>query len=305
MGARICILGSGGQLGQCFKQVTTQYPEFELHAYGRELDVTQSDRVNEVLREGGFDVVINCAAYNQVDLAETDCQQADRVNHQAPSHLAEAAKTYGFFLVHFSTDYVFDGVKRTPYSETDLPNPINVYGQSKLKGERALFAVNPPGLMIRTSWLFSPYRRNFLTRMLELGNQNSSLKVVADQIGSPTSALDLAKAVLQVLRWRQQHERDPHWQVMQLVHFVNQGQASWAEFAKEIMSVAKLDCEVEPITSAEYGAMAKRPTYSVLDAHKIQAWLPQPIRTWQAALVELVGDPSCCSGCPLKENVNN
>jgi dTDP-4-dehydrorhamnose reductase len=292
MGARICILGSGGQLGQCFKLVATQYPEFELHAYGRELDATQSDRVNEVLRGGGFDVVINCAAYNQVDLAETDCQQADRVNHQATRYLAEAAKAFGFFLVHFSTDYVFNGVKRTPYSETDLPNPINIYGQTKLKGEQACLAVNPPGLVIRTSWLFSPYGRNFLTRMLELGKQNSSLKVVADQIGSPTSALDLAKAVFEVLRFRQVRlEKDTNhqaWCSMQLAHFANQGQTSWAELAQAIMNRYELDCQIIPIPSSDYPTAAKRPAYSVLDSCKIQAWLPKSIRHWREGLDKMV-----------------
>ena len=282
------VLGVDGQLGQCFKQVASQFSEFELHAYGRELDVTQSDRVDEVLLEGGFDVVINCAAYNQVDLAETDCQQADRVNHQAPRHLAEAAKAFGFFLVHFSTDYVFDGVKRTPYCETDLPNPINVYGQTKLKGEQACLEVNPPGLVIRTSWLFSPYGRNFLTQMLELGNQNSSLKVVTDQVGSPTSALDLAEAVFEVLRFRQVQleECTNHqaWCSMQLVHFANQGQASWAELAQAIMSRYDKDCKVIPIPSADYPAAAQRPAYSVLDSTKIQVWLPKPIRHWTEAL---------------------
>ena len=285
---RLLITGAEGQLGQCFKQVARQFPEFELHTYGRELDVTQSDRVNEVLREGEFDVVINCAAYNQVDLAETDCQQADRVNRQAPRYLAEAAKAFGFFLVHFSTDYVFDGVKRTPYCETDLPNPINVYGQTKLKGEQACLEVNPPGLVIRTSWLFSPYGRNFLTRMLELGNQNSSLKVVADQIGSPTSALDLAQAVFEALRFRQvQLEKGANhqaWCSMQLVHFANQGQSSWAELAQAIMSRYALDCQIIPIQSTDYPAAAQRPAYSVLDSTKIQVWLPKPIRHWTEAL---------------------
>lgn len=293
---KILVLGANGQLGQSFAAVSAEFNQFEFYFAGRELDITELGLVADYLANHPVDVVINCAAYTAVDKAESEPQLADLVNHVAVRTLAELVKHQGGFLIHFSTDYVFDGAKKQPYLETDQTDPLNTYGQSKLKGERALFAVNPQGLLVRSSWLFSPFGHNFLNTMLRLGRVQKQVRVVADQVGSPTSALDLARAVLQVLSWRQQHERDPHWQVMQLVHFVNQGQSSWAEFAKEIMSVARLDCEVEPITSAAYGAMAKRPAYSVLDTHKIQAWLTQPIRTWQDALVELAGDPSRRSG---------
>ena len=289
---RLLLLGANGQLGQCFQQVSLGFPEFEIQTFGRELDITQPGLVAEVLRNTTYDVVINCAAYNQVDLAEVEPHKADAVNHLAVRQLAELVKQQGGFLVHFSTDYVFDGLKNQPYIETDQPFPLNVYGQTKLAGENALLAVNPPGLVVRTSWLFSPYGSNFLTRMRQLGATRSSIQVVSDQIGSPTCALDLAKAVFEILSFRQKtlDENPNHqaWLSTQVRHFSNQGQASWAELATEIMRLSELECEVLPVSSADYGAKASRPAYSVLDDTQIQAWLPGPIRSWREALVNTI-----------------
>lgn len=288
---KILVLGSNGQLGRSFSAVSAEFNEFEFYFAGRELDISQPGLVADFLANNPFDVVINCAAYTAVDKAESEPELADLVNHVAVRNLAELVKRQGAFLIHFSTDYVFDGRRQEPYLEADQTCPLNVYGQSKLNGEQALFVVNPPGLVVRSSWLFSPFGHNFLNTMLRLGRTQKQVRVVADQVGSPTSALDLARAVLEILRFRQQVLRvKPNHQVwcsMQLVHFANQGEASWAGFAEEIMHVRGLDCEVEPITSADYGAPAKRPTYSVLDTAKIQAWLPQPIRCWRDALVEV------------------
>ncbi|WP_029935132.1 dTDP-4-dehydrorhamnose reductase [Thiomicrospira pelophila] len=293
---KILILGANGQLGQCFKQVSVGFPEFEIQAFGRELDITQPGLVAEVLLASSYDVVINCAACNQVDLAEVEADKAEAVNHIAVELLAKLVKQQGGFLVHFSSDYVFNGLNPRPYIETDLTFPLNVYGQTKLAGEQALFAVNPPGLVIRTSWLFSPYGSNFLTRMRQLGAMRSSIQVVNDQIGSPTSALDLAQAVFEILQFRQtaldKNSNNQAWWSTQIRHFANQGQASWAELATEIMRLSGLDCEVLPVSSADYGAKALRPAYSVLDATQIQAWLPAPIRPWREALVDSVGASS-------------
>lgn len=289
---KILMFGANGQLGRCFEQVSTGFPEFEIHAFGRELDITQPGLVAEVLHDSYYDVVINCAAYNQVDLAEVESDKADAVNHLAVRHLAELVKQQGGFLVHFSTDYVFDGLKNQPYIETDQTFSLNVYGQTKLAGENALLAVNPPGLVVRTSWLFSPYGSNFLTRMRQLGATHSSIQVVSDQIGSATSALDLAQAVFEVLRFRQKTlDKTPThqaWLSTQVRHFANQGQASWAEFATEIMRLSKLDCKVLPISTSDYGVKACRPAYSVLDSTQIQAWLPEPIRPWREALANSI-----------------
>lgn len=297
---RLLLLGANGQLGQCFKQLSVGFPELEIQVFGRELDITQPGLVAEVLRDSSYDVVINCAAYNQVDLAEVEPDKADAVNHLAVRHLAEWVKQQGGFLVHFSTDYVFDGLKNQPYIETDKTFPLNVYGQTKLAGENAMLAVNPPGLLVRTSWLFSPYGSNFLTRMRQLGATRSSIQVVSDQIGSPTSALDLAQAVFEIVRFRQKSlDKNPThqvWLCTQVRHFSNQGQASWAELAQAIMTCYDLDCEIIPIPSSDYSTAAKRPTYSVLDSTKIQAWLPEPIRPWCDALENSVRDPSFHSG---------
>lgn len=290
---RLLLLGANGQLGQCFKQLSVRFPEFEVQAFGRELDITQPGLVAEVLRDSSYDVVINCAAFNQVDLAEVEPDKADAVNHLAVRHLAEWVKQQGGFLVHFSTDYVFDGLKNQPYIETDKTFPLNVYGQTKLAGENAMLAVNPPGLLVRTSWLFSPYGSNFLTRMRQLGATCSSIQVVSDQIGSPTSALDLAQAVFEILRFRQKSlDKNPThqaWLSTQVRHFSNQGQASWAELATEVMRLSELDCKVLPISTVDYSAKACRPAYSVLDATQIQDWLPQSIQSWQQALTRSLG----------------
>ena len=292
----VLILGANGQLGQCFKQLSVGFPEFEIQAFGRELDITQPGLVAEVLLASSYDVVINCAAYNQVDLAEVEPDKADAVNHLAVRLLAELVKQQGGFLVHFSSDYVFDGLTPRPYIEADSTSPLNIYGQTKFAGEQALLAVNPPGLVIRTSWLFSSYGSNFLTRMRQLGAMRSSIQVVNDQIGSPTSALDLAKAVFEIVRFRQKAlDKNPKhqaWLSTQIRHFANQGQASWAELATEIMQLSGLDCGVLPVSTADYGAKACRPAYSVLDTTQIQAWLSEPIRPWREALVSSVGDPS-------------
>ncbi|HEY9017128.1 dTDP-4-dehydrorhamnose reductase [Thiomicrospira sp.] len=297
---RLLLLGANGQLGQCFKQLSAGFPEFEIQVFGRELDITQPGLVAEVLRDSSYDVVINCAAFNQVDLAEVEPDKADAVNHLAVRHLAELVKQQGGFLVHFSTDYVFDGLKNQPYIETDKTFPLSVYGQTKLAGENAMLAVNPPGLLVRTSWLFSPYGSNFLTRMRQLGSTRSSIQVVSDQIGSPTSALDLAQAVLEIVRFRHKLlDKNPNnqaWLCTQVRHFSNQGQASWAELAQAIMTCYDLDCEIIPIPSSDYPTAAQRPTYSVLDSTKIQAWLPEPIRPWRDALKNSVRDPSFHSG---------
>lgn len=289
---RLLLLGANGQLGQCFKQLSAGFPEFEIQAFGRELDITQPGLVAEVLRDSSYEVVINCAAYNQVDLAEVEPDKADAVNHFSVRHLAEWVKQQGGFLVHFSTDYVFDGLKNQPYIETDPTFPLNMYGQTKLAGENAMLAVNPPGLVVRTSWLFSPYGSNFLTRMRQLGATRSSIQVVSDQIGSPTSALDLAQAVFEIVRFRQKSlDKNPNnqaWLSTQVRHFSNQGQASWAELATEVMRLSELDCKVLPISTVDYGAKACRPAYSVLDTTQIQAWLPQSIQSWQEALAQSV-----------------
>ena len=289
---KILMFGANGQLGQCFKQLSAGFPEFEIQAFGCELDITQPGLVAEVLRGSSYDVVINCAAYNQVDLAEVEPDKADAVNHLAVRHLAELVKQQGGFLVHFSTDYVFDGLKNQPYIETDPTFPLNMYGQTKLAGENAMLAVNPPGLVVRTSWLFSPYGSNFLTRIRQLGTTRSSIQVVSDQIGSPTSALDLARAVLEIVRFRQKSlDKNPThqaWLSTQVRHFANQGQASWAELATEVMRLSELDCKVIPISTVDYGAKACRPAYSVLDTTQIQAWLSQSIQSWQQALAQSV-----------------
>ena len=281
---KILLLGAQGQLGQCFSAVVGEFAGVQLQAYGRALDITQPGLVAAHLKAHPVDVVINCAAYTAVDQAEIEPDLADKINHQAVRELAQTVKLAGVFLVHFSTDYVFDGQATQPYSEQEGPNPLNQYGLTKLKGEQAMLAINPAGLLVRTSWLFSPFGHNFLTTMLKLGRRQKSVDVVADQVGSPTSALDLARAILHILTYRAQNQDNQAWYSTQLIHLANAGQASWAELAIEIMASAQLDCKVVPIQTAALGAKAKRPTYTVLDCTKASAWLTQPMVHWSQAL---------------------
>lgn len=286
------VLGGKGQLGQAFLAVVGEFADafsdVILHYPKPALDITQPGLVSEFLAHNPMDVIINCAAYTQVDQAECDATQANLVNHLAVRDLAQIVKNQGGFLVHFSTDYVFDGQHKIPYSEQDAPKPINQYGVSKLKGEQAMLAINPPGLVVRTSGLFSPFGRNFVTTILRLAQQQTTLNVVEDQVFSPTSALDLAHAILTLLRTRHlqqtQNRLDQAWLHTQLLHFANQGQANWAQLASCVVQHAKLNCKVHSISSQQYASTVNRPAYSVLNTQRLQAMLNTPIRPWQNAL---------------------
>ncbi|WP_127470631.1 dTDP-4-dehydrorhamnose reductase [Thiomicrorhabdus aquaedulcis] len=287
----ILVLGAHGQLGQAFNAVAGEFVAITLHRVGRELDITQPGLVSALLAKNQYDAVINCAAFTDVNAAEqtvASAQDAYALNHLAVASLAHTLKLQGGFLVHFSTDYVFDGNAHKPYTEHDTPYPINVYGQSKLKGEQAMLKSNPPGLVIRTSWLFSPFGKNFVTHLLNVGRQEQTqtLNIVSDQVGSPTSALDLARAVLQLLTQRTQTPHNQAWLTTQLLHFANAGQASWAQLASAVVQQAQLNCTIHPILTHQYSSPVKRPAYSVLNTQSLQTLLNTPIRSWQDALQE-------------------
>jgi dTDP-4-dehydrorhamnose reductase len=273
---RILVTGKNGQLGQSINKLINIETKIENNPssnefifVGREeLDLSNnSSIINYFDNHDKFDIVINSAAYTAVDQAEEEQELANQVNHLAVKQLAGIAKEQKARLIHISTDYVFNGESDKPYIETSETNPINVYGKSKLAGEKALQAVMPMNaVIIRTSWVYSEYGNNFVKTMLRLGKERDELNVVSDQIGSPTYATDLAGAILEIIKNKEFREED---QATQIYHYSNEGEISWHDFAKEIFKIAKTNCKVNPITTQQYPTPAKRPKNTLMNKNKI------------------------------------
>jgi len=260
---KILITGSNGQLGKCIQDVAEEYPEYDFHfKTSTDLDITSQEKINTLFAREKFDYCINCAAYTSVDKAETDKKNAFLVNAEAVKYLAEACKYNNTTLIHISTDFVFDGTKGIPYTEDDLPNPINVYGASKLKGEQYIQGILNNFFIIRTSWVYSEYGHNFVKTMLRLGEDREELSVVNDQIGTPTYAGDLANTIMEIIITKTTN--------FGLYHYSNEGLISWYDFAKAIFAIKGMNIKVNPIPSEAYPTPAKRPIYSVLDKTKIK-----------------------------------
>ena len=275
----ILVTGTNGQLGSEIKELSNMYPSYTFFfTCKNDLDITSANEVEAFIQKHHITAIINCAAYTAVDKAESDEGNADRINHLAVKNLAELSQHYALKLIHISTDYVFDGTNHKPYIETDLTNPQSIYGKTKLLGEQALLHVNPKNtLIIRTSWVYSSYGANFAKTMLRLGREKESLGVIYDQVGSPTYAKELAKAILDIL---------PHInnEQSQIYHYSNEGVTSWYDFAKEIMKMAKLPCKINPIETSHYSTPAKRPHYSLLNKAKIKKDYGISIPYWKDSL---------------------
>lgn len=277
---RILLTGKNGQLGQTLlKRLAKNH---EVLALGRDdLDLSKPDSIEEVLAGLKFDFIINTAAYTAVDQAESDAETAFLVNSEAPARMAFFAAERRIPLIHFSTDFVFDGLLSRPYVEDDRTNPINVYGASKEAGERKVLDANEHALIIRTSWVYSSVGKNFLLTMLRLGKDKEQLNVVKDQIGSPTSTHTLAKAVERIIESGSQIEGG-------IYHLSDEGVASWYDFARQIMDLAGLNCKVLPIPASDYPTPAKRPQFSLMNKSKIATALNWEIPHWQDALAEVI-----------------
>lgn len=266
------ITGARGQLGTALRGVLPDaaYADFD------ELDVADADAAKRFVRDRGIDVIINCAAYTAVDRAEEEPEPAERVNVLGPRNLAAT----GAKLIHISTDYVFDGESGVPYAEDMAPRPLSVYGRTKLAGEaEALGGSAAAAVVVRTGWLYSPYGGNFLKTMLALGAERDEVRVVSDQVGTPTSAFDLARA-LAAIAPRLRPELNG------VYHYSNQGMCSWFDFAVEIMQLAGLRCRVVPISTGEYPVRATRPAYSVLDKTRITSTFGVVAPHWKEGLRE-------------------
>lgn len=278
----ILVTGSNGQLGSSIKDLVSEYPDAQFAFVDREdLDLSSSETIHAFLSNNQYDVVINCAAYTAVDKAESEPELANQVNHLAVKQLAEIAKQQNITLIHVSTDYVFDGQNYKPYIESDTVNPQSVYGETKLKGEQAFLDVNPTGCIVRTSWVYSEYGNNFVKTMQRLGKERNALGVIFDQIGSPTYAGDLAKAILTsvvsdtIIKLEKENK---------VFHFSNEGVCSWYDFAKTIFEISEIQCDVTPIETKDYPTPATRPHYSLLNKAKIKQTFALSIPYWKESL---------------------
>ena len=275
----ILVTGSNGQLGSEIRQLEKQYPGFAFtYTDVGELDLTDEKAVDDFLKSTSFDFCINCAAYTAVDKAEDDRELARLINATAVEYLTKACAHQNTYLVHISTDYVFDGTNYRPYVETDPPSPNSFYGLTKHEGEEAMGKFAGSGLIIRTAWLYSSFGNNFVKTMLRLGKEREVLGVVADQIGSPTYAGDLARAILDILSGEKLKEG------VEIYHYSNEGVISWYDFAKAIMRESGTDCKINAIESKDFPAKANRPFYSVLNKAKIKKDFGLKVPYWLDSL---------------------
>ena len=289
---RVLVTGKNGQLGQSLKRFSEAHSQFSFDFVGREeLDLSNSESIEHYFSNNSYDVIINCAAYTEVDKAESEPELADQINHLAVKQLADIAKQQNAILIHISTDYVFNGQSYQPYIETDSTDPQSVYGATKLKGEQAFSEVNPQGCIIRTSWVYSEYGNNFVKTMLRLGLEREQLGIIFDQVGTPTYAGDLAKAILQVISHASLNEPQKALSSnteqigsAKIFHFSNEGVCSWYDFAKSIFEYAKLPCDVMPIETKDYPTPAKRPHYSLLNKAQIKQTFDLTIPYWKDSL---------------------
>jgi dTDP-4-dehydrorhamnose reductase len=260
---KILITGGNGQLGSELNVLSKKYSQFEwVFTDWEELNLCDLDNLAVALAKINPQIIINCAAHTAVDKAESEFELSDVLNHQSVAVLAQWSHANDCQLIHVSTDYVFDGTASTALIETAQPNPINVYGVTKLAGEKACLQENPEAIIIRTSWVYSSFGNNFVKTMSRLMQERDSLNVVNDQIGSPTYAADLAQAIMIIIT-------HPAWR-SGIYNFSNEGEISWYEFALAIKEIGDFDCAISGIPSSAYPTPAKRPQYSLLDKTKIK-----------------------------------
>ena len=280
----ILVTGANGQLGNELRELSVFYTGDTFTFTGRsELDFSNTEAIRTYFIDKTVDIIINCAAYTAVDKAESEQAVAREINTTAIETLARIAKEKNISLIHISTDYVFDGKNFKPYVETDRTDPQGVYGQTKLDGELAMLTINPAkSLIIRTSWVYSSFGNNFVKTMLRLGKERDELGVIYDQVGTPTSARDLAQAILSIIQPPILNAQ----KTTEIYHFSNEGVCSWYDFAKTIFELSDIDCNVKPIETLDYPTPAKRPHYSLLNKAKIKKTFDITIPYWKDSLQE-------------------
>lgn len=279
---KVLITGANGQLGSEINKIATQFPNIEFcFTDVAELDITNSEKVAQLLADFQPGFLVNCAAYTAVDKAETDLEFASLLNATAVGILAEQTAKASCKMIHISTDYVFDGKGPRPYTEDHPTGPQSVYGLTKLDGERLCQKYNPQHLIIRTSWLYSAFGNNFVKTMVRLGNEKPEIGVITDQIGTPTNAADLAQAILTIISSTETGEKTF---VPGIYHYSNEGVASWYDFTKAIFDIAAIHCNVKPIASEDFPSPVQRPAYSVMNKSKIKLIFGLQIPHWRDSL---------------------
>lgn len=276
--ANILVTGANGQLGSELRKIGFSILDEVFFTDVDELDITNLSAIESFVTRNDIDTIINCAAYTNVEKAEEDEALATKINTSAVENLAKIAEKESCLLIHVSTDYVFNGTAKTPYTEKEKASPIGVYGRTKWTGEQAILDSGCMYIIIRTAWLYSEFGNNFVKTMLRLGSERSEIKVVNDQIGSPTFAEDLAQAIISIM------DNDERIEYQGIYHFTDEGVCSWYDFASEIIRSAGLNCQVKPISSSEYPSKVTRPAYSVLDKSKIKNTFNVDIPDWKPSL---------------------
>ncbi len=290
------VTGCNGQLGSEIRVLSPGYKNINfLFSDIQELDITDFNKLKSYISEHKIDCIVNCAAYTAVDKAESEPELAAEINVKAVSNLAKLSVQFNIPLIHISTDYVFDGINYKPYLETDKTNPCSVYGKTKLSGEEEIikeFGVgsseigvqNHKAIIIRTSWLYSSFGNNFVKSMIKYAKERGSLNVVSDQVGTPTYARDLAKAILDIV-FKTDKIHSPQ-STVEIYNYSNEGVCSWYDFAKSIIEISDIKCPVNPIETKDYPTPAKRPQYSVLSKVKIREHFNIFIPHWRDSLKE-------------------
>ena len=278
---KILVTGANGQLGQCLQKISSQFEEFEfIFTDSETLDITNKEEVNDFFWQNAPDFCINAAAYTAVDLAETDIEKAFLVNADGTENLAEACAENNAQFIHVSTDYVFDGENNLAYTEEDFTNPLGVYGASKLAGDELALEVNPCSVILRTSWVYSEFGKNFVKTMLNLFATKEELSIVADQFGQPTNANDLAEAIMKIIK---SEKITPG-----IFNFSNLGRISWFDFAEKIAELSDAKIKLNAIETSQYPTLAKRPKNSVLDLDKISKTYAIQLKPWEESIEDCI-----------------
>lgn len=278
---KILVTGANGQLGQSLQKLSQKEKAFQfLFTDSETLDITNKEEVLNFFWQNEPDVCINAAAYTAVDLAETDTEKAFLVNADGTENLALACAEYNAQFIHVSTDYVFDGTNNLEYTEEDFTNPLGVYGASKLAGEELALEANPCTIILRTSWVYSEFGKNFVKTMLSLFATKEELNVVADQYGQSTNATDLAEAILTIVKTE---KKTPG-----IFNFSNEGKISWYDFAQKIAELSGSKIKINPIVTSQYPTPAKRPQNSTLDLSKIKSTYHINIKPWEESLAKTI-----------------
>ena len=281
----ILITGADGQLGCELRSITGERDDIHCFCTDRQdLDITDPEAVENFISANSITKIINCAAYNNVDGAETDTDNAIRINVNGPMNLAAAAARHGIYLIHISTDFVFDGTRTSPYHESNRPAPLSEYGRTKLAGEIAVKRSGCLSIIIRTAWLYSPFgKKNFVRTILSLGEEEDFIKAVYDQKGTPTYARDLAEAILHIIP---QLDAVPRYG--EVFHYTDEGCCTRAEWAQKILNLKRAECEVIPVPSSEFPSPARRPAFSVLDKSLIRTVFGVKVPLWERSLSKAI-----------------